>query len=568
MTILGFLLILSIFFISSSTKEFNGKYIGQTNYPANSLGLQILNGVSADIEIATIDSKDKEGEAEKYVIKNTVTKTEPLVIHGNGVSKFSLNYLSNYVPNTWNSIVGCRQCAEGHIDLSNLATKELPVVLLSVFIEQNTPFLEEALQKVYSLDYPRKRMHLFVHNAMKYHSDLVKNFTDKYSKEYVSFKQITSEDGTPEWKARDLSLDHCLAKKCDMYFSVDSVVHIDNPFTLRLLIEQNRTVIAPMVTRPGKAWSNFWGSLTQDGFYARSNDYMDIVHNEKRGLWNVPFINSVYLIKSALLKKFDRTQLNFDRNNVDADMAFCSNLRDLDVFMYVSNRIDFGHLVNPDTFDTTRTEPDMYQIFENSQDWENRYIHEEYPENFNPDKKDQQPCPDVYWFPIVSQKFNKALIHMMESFGKWSSGKNQDDRLEGGYEAVPTRDIHMNQVGWEPHWLHFLQKYVRPLQEKVFLGYYHDPPRSLMNFVVRYRPDEQPSLRPHHDSSTYTINIALNEVGTDYEGGGCRFIRYNCSVIGTKPGWMLMHPGRLTHYHEGLLVTKGTRYIMIAFVDP
>lgn len=94
------------------------------------------------------------------------------------------------------------------------------------------------------------------------------------------------------------------------------------------------------------------------------------------------------------------------------------------------------------------------------------------------------------------------------------------------------------------------------------------PPRSLMNFVVRYRPDEQPSLRPHHDSSTYTINIALNQAGVDYEGGGCRFIRYNCSVTDTKPGWMLMHPGRLTHYHEGLLVTAGTRYIMISFVDP
>lgn len=38
-----------------------------------------------------------------------------------------------------------------------------------------------------------------------------------------------------------------------------------------------------------------------------------------------------------------------------------------------------------------------------------------------------------------------------------------------------------------------------------------------MNFVVRYRPDEQPSLRPHHDSSTYTINFALNTPKTDYE---------------------------------------------------
>ena len=52
------------------------------------------------------------------------------------------------------------------------------------------------------------------------------------------------------------------------------------------------------------------------------------------------------------------------------------------------------------------------------------------------------------------------------------------------------------------------------------------PPHAVMNFVVRYRPDEQPSLRPHHDSSTYTINIALNNYGIDYEGGGCRFLRF------------------------------------------
>lgn len=126
----------------------------------------------------------------------------------------------------------------------------------------------------------------------------------------------------------------------------------------------------------------------------------------------------------------------------------------------------------------------------------------------------------------------------------------------------------MKQVGLAGVWAEFLRKYVVPLQEREFIGYHHEPVRAPMSFVVRYRPDEQPSLRPHHDSSTYTINIALNQVGVDYEGGGCRFIRYNCNVTATRMGWMLMHPGRLTHYHEGLQVTQGTRYIMISFVDP
>jgi hypothetical protein len=50
----------------------------------------------------------------------------------------------------------------------------------------------------------------------------------------------------------------------------------------------------------------------------------------------------------------------------------------------------------------------------------------------------------------------------------------QDLRLDGGYENVPTRDIHMKQVGMEQHWLELLRQYVRPLQEHVFLGYTHE----------------------------------------------------------------------------------------------
>ena len=45
-----------------------------------------------------------------------------------------------------------------------------------------------------------------------------------------------------------------------------------------------RDVIAPMLTRPGKLWSNFWGALSSDGYYARSFDYLDIISNERRSV--------------------------------------------------------------------------------------------------------------------------------------------------------------------------------------------------------------------------------------------------------------------------------------------
>lgn len=36
---------------------------------------------------------------------------------------------------------------------------------------------------------------------------------------------------------------------------------------------------------------------------------------------------------------------------------------------------------------------------------------------------------------------------------------------------MPTRDIHMKQVGLHETWLNFLYEYVGPLQEHVFIGY-------------------------------------------------------------------------------------------------
>ncbi len=49
---------------------------------------------------------------------------------------------------------------------------------------------------------------------------------------------------------------------------------------------------------------------------------------------------------------------------------------------------------------------------------------------------------------------------------------SQDERLAGGYENVPTVDIHMNQIQFEKEWLKFLKDYIAPVTEKLYPGYY------------------------------------------------------------------------------------------------
>jgi len=50
--------------------------------------------------------------------------------------------------------------------------------------------------------------------------------------------------------------------------------------------------------------------------------------------------------------------------------------------------------------------------------------------------------------------------------------RSQDRRISGGYETVPTDDIHMKQVGYEKEWLHFIREFISPITLKVFSGYF------------------------------------------------------------------------------------------------
>lgn len=96
---------------------------------------------------------------------------------------------------------------------------------------------------------------------------------------------------------------HAISQSYDFMFAVDSVAMLDHAHTLWRLIESNRSdwfpvrallvhlglfphpsrnVIAPLLVRPHRMFSNFWGDIASNGFYARSNDYQLIVEGERR----------------------------------------------------------------------------------------------------------------------------------------------------------------------------------------------------------------------------------------------------------------------------------------------
>ncbi|KAI4501102.1 hypothetical protein M0802_003905 [Mischocyttarus mexicanus] len=235
---------------------------------------QNLHGAVADVELIF-----KEQEAH---LQNTVYKTAPLIVHGNGYSKLALNSLGNYLARAWNPEEGCLNCWDNVIELDINKPEKFPIIVVALFINIPVPFLQEFLLSIYRQTYPKSKLHLFIYNNVPYHEPTVKEFTEDVLSEYLSVERISPNKDADEVKARNAAMEYCLSKDCDGYFSVDGIVHLDNEHTLKLLVEQQRNIVAPLLVRPYKAWSNFWGAITDDGFYARSFDYMEIVNNKRR----------------------------------------------------------------------------------------------------------------------------------------------------------------------------------------------------------------------------------------------------------------------------------------------
>ncbi|KAK2583072.1 hypothetical protein KPH14_009104 [Odynerus spinipes] len=235
---------------------------------------QNLYGAVADVELRF--------KGQDAYLQNIMYNTVPYIVHGNGYSKLVLNSLGNYLARAWSLEEGCLNCWDGVIELDSTKPETYPIILIAIFIEIPVPFIEESLLSVYRQNYPKSRLHLFIYNKVPYHERTVQEFVETIADEYLSVKQITSSDEIDEAHARDLAMDNCLIKDCAAYFSIDGVAHLDNEHTLKLLVEQQRDIVAPLLVRPFKAWSNFWGAVTDDGFYARSFDYMEIIKNERR----------------------------------------------------------------------------------------------------------------------------------------------------------------------------------------------------------------------------------------------------------------------------------------------
>ncbi|XP_063724565.1 procollagen-lysine,2-oxoglutarate 5-dioxygenase-like [Symsagittifera roscoffensis] len=583
---------------------FTHKYLSNLIEKKYSIGLdtsakifQNLNGAYEHVNLFVEDGTTEYGK--KVVLWNEMTDTKPMVLHGNGASKNFLNfYLANY-------ILPKEEIPRSDELLWDLAIDndgKLPTILVSLIFDSQYPFLEEFFANFAKLEYPRKKLIVQV-DILRPALPQSQKIT-RLSAQYLRGMKHTiffcaEDDEECDVRATIFSIlheihtdqKHSNPEKPHLLL-LDPSIHITNSKMLLILIKTELKIMAPIVSHDGSLWSNFWGAVNEDGYYSRALDYVNVVNRQFIGVFNVPYITGIVMIKADAIANVLNTLMSCASlaNIRDMDIFFAACLRKRGVFMSAFNEETYGYLVTNNDYiavdeeeeSKTGYERELFAFFDAMTPWKNRYVDMDAYNELTSKKfisQMDQPCPEVFRLKLFNEKFTRSLINLAEHVNEWSGGghsKAPDKRHgEGFVESYPTVDVHLYQLGFNTTWLHLIKYLMEPVFNVLYpdFNFAFDNPRADYGdpgfmFVARYRPEDQSFLRPHHDASTYTLNMALNIRGKDYEGGGCRFIRQNCSVTDSKPGEVLIHPGKLTHLHEGLNTTKGTRYILVSFMQP
>ena len=436
------------------------------------------------------------------IIKNN--NERPVFIHGNGPLsvKRRLNRIANYCTMGWNGIYGYKS-----IDVWN---NELPSILIIYDISNGIN--DQTRKSIKELDYPEEKITMIeVEFSM------------------INFKKIMN----------DFSF--------DFIFYINSNIILNNKDTLLNLVNENKNVISPMLVKKGEIFSNFWGDVGQNNFYKRSEDYIDIVTYKKIGVWNVSYISQCFLMKKEYFNEELFTK-NINKGN-GWDMAMCFNLRLNNIFMWILNMDKYGDYVEFKSIHNDEAEMDKYVRTILRKDFLEKPKLEEIGEN-------------ILKINIFTEEFCNLIIEKCNNYGNWSKGGEQYfDKRISNIENHPTQDIHLHEINLDRVWGFIVHRYISPL----IYDYYKYSTKDInIAFVVKYSMEGQRDLKPHHDASTYTVNICLNN---NFQGGGCRFIKQNVDIVNMDIGSMIIHPGKLTHYHEGIPIISGERYILVSFIN-
>uniref|UniRef100_A0A8C3G967 procollagen galactosyltransferase n=1 Tax=Cyclopterus lumpus TaxID=8103 RepID=A0A8C3G967_CYCLU len=243
-----------------------------------------------------------------------------------------------------------------------------PRVLLALICRNSEHSLPYFLGTIERLNYPKERMALWVatdHNKDNT-TDMLRDWLVKMQSlyHYVEWRpkeepeHYQNEDGPKQWgdlryehvmKLRQVALESAREMWADYFMLADCDNLLTNPNVLWKLMNENKTIIAPMLESRA-AYSNFWCGMTSQGYYKRTPAYIPIRKQLRKGCFAVPMVHSTFLID---LRKEASRQLAFHPPHSEYSWAFddiivfAFSARMADVQMFVCNKETYGYFPVP-----------------------------------------------------------------------------------------------------------------------------------------------------------------------------------------------------------------------------
>nr|CDS30408.1 procollagen galactosyltransferase 2 [Hymenolepis microstoma] len=251
-----------------------------------------------------------------------------------------------------------------------------PSISVSVLVRNKAHSLPYFLHHLEELDYPKKRIHLDfrLDNTIDRSAKILETWVNQVQNLYhginLNMDETNIHQVSPNWSddhhkhligLRQAALDKAYEINADFLFSLDADVILLNNATLRQLVDASTfpskdypsqiTVIAPMLNcTTSDVFSNFWGDMTEEGYYKRSRDYFALQRRHKVGIHPVAMVHTAFLVNLRHTRKnrlaFDPPPEGYNGPNDDI-IVFARNAQDLDIPFYLDNRDFYGYFPLP-----------------------------------------------------------------------------------------------------------------------------------------------------------------------------------------------------------------------------
>jgi len=250
-----------------------------------------------------------------------------------------------------------------------------PLVVVSVLVRNQEYVLPTFLRGLELQDYPRDRilLHIRSDNNADNSTGVLRAWLRRVGEGYLG-TDVELQDhvsawgwdppadwlanGDCEWrphcwtnarymhvaKLREQGLSFARERGAEFLFVVDADVFLIDPRTITTLIAEGRPIVAPLLHGFDAYQSNFWAGVDGNGYYKRTDRYMPIAHYQWRGVFEVPLVNSAYMV---CMRYLDQAKLRYQAPDVehrdkDSMMVFASSARNGNMPMYVLNTQVFG----------------------------------------------------------------------------------------------------------------------------------------------------------------------------------------------------------------------------------